>query len=172
MWQRTLLLAGVLLAGCATSTDRRSPIVGESRPSTSSAQVVVIDSASAVRPGASTVPATLADSRAAVSESVEPMSSPACARNFVEAILRSDLASARELAAPSFVDSVQPWVGPAVPAEVIDVLVLATAAGHSRIGVGVAFQPAADGTITEPIAYVVDVVSDPGGCWVIGVTYA
>ena len=172
MWQRTLLLAGVLLAGCSTSTDRQPLPALERRPSTSSAEVAVVDSASAVRPGASTVPTTRADSRAAVSESVEPMSSAACARNFVEAILRADLASARELAAPSFVDSVQPWVGPAVPAEVIDVLVLATAAGHSRIGVGAAFRPAADGTITEPTAYVVDVVSDPGGCWVIGVTYA
>ena len=89
----------------------------------------------------------------------------------VEAILAADSSAAVALATPSFA-SVSSWITEPVDAEVIDVVVLAAAGNQQRIGVGVAFAPAADGTITEPIAYVVDVLDTPDGCRVIGLGFA
>ncbi len=110
------------------------------------------------------------------SATVEPAPSieqdPAkCARSMVEAILAADLAAAVALASPSF-ESISSWITEPVDAEVIDIVVLASAGNRSRIGVGVAFAPAADGSITEPIAYIVDVLTTSTGCSVIGLGFA
>ncbi len=89
----------------------------------------------------------------------------------VQAIVAADLVAAVAIASPAF-GAISSWITEPVEAEVIDVVVLASAGNQTRVGVGVAFVPAADGSITEPIAYIVDVLTTSTGCSVIGLGFA
>ena len=94
-----------------------------------------------------------------------------CARSMVQAIVAADLVAAVAIASPAF-GAISSWITEPIDAEVIDIVVLANAGNQTRIGVGVAFAPAADGSITEPIAYIVDVLTTSTGCSVIGLGFA
>jgi hypothetical protein len=169
MWERTLFVAGVLLSGCTASAPIRTP--APHPPTTlnaawsSSHRPAVVSSLHSLPQSGISLPQS---TTAGVSVDQVDL----CARQFVEAVLRADLASARRLADVTFVESVDAWIDAAVNAEVIDVVVLSSAGGRSRIGVGVAFEQAVDGTITEPIAYIVDIQVGVEGCRVIGLGFA
>jgi hypothetical protein len=169
MWRSAFLTIGLLLSGCSSPHDKaiQHDIAPSPRPDVRLAQTSTT----------TTVPSTTSNppSRVVVSAqttSPPPLDVEQCARRFVEAIIRGDADAALALADRSAVDAILPWIGQPIDAEVIDVVVLARAAGRARIGVGIAFAPAADGTITEPVAYVVDTVEGVDGCRVTAVGYA
>ena len=170
MWRCAFLSIGLILSGCSSRPD--SPIWSEGVTLSRSVAVrVPTTTTSTITRTASSQPfiavastsAALAPHRDGVEE---------CARTFVEALLSGDPEAVLARVESSAVDVVRPWIAAPLDGEVVDVVVLASAAGRARVGVGVAFQPAADGTITEPIAFVVDVVETAVGCRVTALGYA
>jgi hypothetical protein len=170
MQRCAFLTLALILSGCSTRRDPPAPL--PSVPSTSPvARVLVTSTTSSALPIASSTQ-TLSVSSEPTVEPTLRVDSVGCARQFVDALLRADLDAALALVDKSAVDAVRPWIGAPLNAKVIDVVALSIAAGRARIGLGVAFEPAADGTITEPIAYLVDVIDDEAGCRVTAVSYA
>jgi hypothetical protein len=170
MRRRTFLSFVVMLCGCSSG----------SNPATEPVRVTLSHS---FTPGVSTsTPTSIASfSSSLPSQVVSSLQASevrlddaaACARKFVDALIRADVNAALAVVYPPAIETIRPWIGVPFDAEVVDAVVLEKAAGRARIGVGVAFEPAADGTITEPIAYVVDlIVESPLGCRVTGVGYA
>ena len=99
-----------------------------------------------------------------------------CATNFIESLLNNDQTTAQSLADLSFTNQTSIWLATFADTpsngRVIDALIITNAAGHATIGVSVAFPTAADGTINEPIAYLVETIKTPNGWQVIGISYA
>ncbi len=173
--QRSLTVITVLslLAGCSTGPTDTLP---RSRPPTAVVSSATVAPSQTNRVPAATherttVPALARSSATLVVPHDGDRDPSLCARSMVEAILNADTPSAVALATPSF-DSAATWITEPIDAQIIDIVVLAAAGNRSRIGIGVAFTPAVDGTITEPIAYIVDVLDTPTGCEVIGIAYA
>lgn len=98
------------------------------------------------------------------------------ATSFVESLLTNHQSTAQSLADASYTNKTSVWLATFAEApsngRVLDALIITNAAGHAIVGVSVAFPTATDGTINEPIAYLVETVKTSNGWRIIGMGYA
>ena len=73
---------------------------------------------------------------------------------------------------PSGITNAAEWVTALAGGEVIQITMLADAAGRGEVVVSIAFPPAADGTITDPVGVRVELQQTEASVWVVtGVGY-
>jgi hypothetical protein len=98
------------------------------------------------------------------------------ASDFVTALLLGDEPDLRALSDTTYRDEVTTWVRAFTETSsngsVIATLAISNTAGRANVGVSVAFPPGSDGTITEPVAYLVSLIQSSNGWLVIDLAYA
>ena len=73
---------------------------------------------------------------------------------------------------PSGITNAAEWVTALAGGEVFQTTILADTAGRSEVVVSIAFPPAADGSITDPVGIRVQVQQTEGSVWVVtGIGY-
>ena len=190
----TAVAAILLIAGCSShpeSPNADSPAEKPATPTTTRSIWITASSTNPARPTppSKTAPSTTIDAagaptptvgddpaRRAFDEQFQPAPGPEeAAVALIDALQDGDTASLNRRVHDSYRTGIAIWAhasDAAAGGRIIDARVITIAGNRATVAVAVAFPPTVDGTINDPVAYIVELLDTPAGWLVTSLVFA